>query len=151
MIKVNVDAALSKNSGVAVAAAVARHTNGDFAGTSAVVVEDIVDPETMEAIACKEGLALASDLIMEQFRLACDGANVMKSIKEAGMGPYGHIVQEIRARARYFVKVDFVYENRASNVDAHNLARSCISAALGRHVWSLSPADGVCKTYDYAH
>ncbi|TVU28310.1 hypothetical protein EJB05_19823, partial [Eragrostis curvula] len=69
------------------------------------------------------------------------------NIVEAGMGSYGHIVQEIRARATGFSNVEFVHENRASNVDAHNLARGSIFAALGRHVWFLSPPDGVCNTY----
>jgi hypothetical protein len=32
-------------------------------------------------------------------------------------------------------------------VDAHNLARSCVYADLGRHVWFVSPPDGVYTSY----
>jgi hypothetical protein len=35
-----------------------------------------------------------------------------------GMGPYGQVVKEIKEGARDFVYVDFVHENRNSNVDA---------------------------------
>jgi hypothetical protein len=61
-MKINVDAALAKNSGVVVAVAVARDTAGRFLGATAVVLEGRMEPDTVEAIACKEGLALASDL-----------------------------------------------------------------------------------------
>jgi len=37
------------------------------------------------------------------------------------MGPYGQIVKEIQIRAHDFLLVDFVHENRKSNVDAHTL------------------------------
>jgi hypothetical protein len=37
-----------------------------------VVMEGISDLETMEAIACREGLALASDILFQRLRLACD-------------------------------------------------------------------------------
>ncbi|GJN07955.1 hypothetical protein PR202_ga25833 [Eleusine coracana subsp. coracana] len=110
LMKINVDAALSKNSGIASAATIARDAVGSFMGASAVVLEGISDPETMKAIACKEGLALASDLAMQKFRLACDSANVIKSLRESGMGAYGHIVREIKARARDFTVSEFVHE-----------------------------------------
>ena len=32
------------------------------------------------------------------------------------MGPYGHVAKEIKARALDFLYVDFVHENRKSNV-----------------------------------
>ena len=61
------------------------------------------------------------------------------------MGSYEHVVQEIRARSREF---NFVHEERQSNVDAHNLARSSIYADYGRHVWFISSSDGVCTSYE---
>jgi ribonuclease HI len=55
-MKVNVDAAISKNLGRASMAVVARDQAGMFLGASGVVLEDITDVETAEAIACKESL-----------------------------------------------------------------------------------------------
>ena len=61
MMKINVDAALAKNSAKVVATVVAHDFSGKFLGASAM------EPDTVEAIACKEGLALASDLVLHDF------------------------------------------------------------------------------------
>jgi hypothetical protein len=73
-MKINVDTALAKNSVKVAAAAIPRDINGKFMGASSVVLEDRMEPDTVEAIACREGLALASDLVLRDFRLACDNA-----------------------------------------------------------------------------
>ena len=67
--------------------------------------------------------------------MACDNAGVVASIREGSMGSYGHIVQEIRVRSNDFRFVEFINEERRSNVNAHNLVRSCIYVNLGRHVY----------------
>lgn len=64
LMKINVVVALSKNVARALAAAVARDGEGKFRGASVLVVNGITDAEIMESIACKEGLALASDLVL---------------------------------------------------------------------------------------
>ena len=66
LTKINVDAATSKNSSLAAVAAVARDSPGLFLGASAVTFSGILDPETLEAMACREGLALASDLLLQR-------------------------------------------------------------------------------------
>ncbi|TVU50666.1 hypothetical protein EJB05_02045 [Eragrostis curvula] len=86
-------------------------TSGTFLGASTVVLSGITDPETMEAIAYREGMALASDLVLQNFRLASDNSSVIRRIREGmGMGPYRHIVREILARARDFRRTEFVHE-----------------------------------------
>ena len=45
-------------------AAVAKDETGLFLGASAVVSQGITDPETMEVLAFREGLALAHDLVL---------------------------------------------------------------------------------------
>lgn len=112
---------------------------GYFLGASAVSIRGISDPEIAEAIACTEGLALASDLMLQNFRLASDCENVIRSLKGVGMRVYGHVVQEIKARAGSFGRVEFVHECRGPNVDAHCLARDAVRLAQGRHVWFLDP------------
>jgi ribonuclease HI len=151
MQKINVNAALSKNTEVASAAAMARDAVGNFLGASAFVLESISDPKTMEVLACREGLSLAMDLNLQRFRLACDSKNVIRSLSGMSMGAYGHVVHEIKARANVFVHSEFVHENRASNVDAHVLARSSIYAHLGRHIWFLESPHGICSTCTFTH
>ena len=59
---------------------------------------------------------LATDLALWSIRLASDSTNVIRSIEGTNMGPYGHVAKEIKARALDFLYVDFVHENRKSNV-----------------------------------
>jgi hypothetical protein len=75
---------------------------------------------------CREGLALASDLLIRRFRLASDCANVVKNLIGAGMGSYGQIIREIMAGGRSFEAMEFVHENQQANNDAHLLACSSI-------------------------
>lgn len=63
------------------------------------------------------------------------------------MGPYGYIIREIKEQAMSFQKMEFVHELRGANYGAHNLARSSLFSAVGRHVWLLNPPEGVCNFY----
>jgi ribonuclease HI len=65
VLKINVDAALSKNTSIAAMAAVARDDSGRFQGASVIVMEGVTDPETAEVLACREGVALADDLAQQ--------------------------------------------------------------------------------------
>jgi phage tail sheath gpL-like len=48
--KINVDAAISKNTGRAAAAAIARDVAGIFQGASVLIIQGVTDPESMEAL-----------------------------------------------------------------------------------------------------
>ena len=85
-MKVNVDATLSKNSDIVAMAAVARDGAGAFMGASALVMKGISDPETAEVLACREGLALAADLMIRRVRIATDCACAVRSMAGPGMG-----------------------------------------------------------------
>uniref|UniRef100_K4AIW4 Uncharacterized protein n=1 Tax=Setaria italica TaxID=4555 RepID=K4AIW4_SETIT len=117
-MKINVDAAVSKNSGIVAAAAVARDSTGSFLGASAVTLEGITNPETVEALACRELQTMG----------------IIKEIK-------ARVVSD-------FQSVDFVHERRETNFSAHVLARSSLYETLGRHVWYLEPPAGVCNSYN---
>ena len=88
------DAAISKNSSNASAAAVASDEDRNFLSTSALVLEGCADPETAEVVACREGLALASDLGLQTLRVASDCVNAVASIHDLGFGRVGPIVPE---------------------------------------------------------
>ncbi|OEL24828.1 hypothetical protein BAE44_0014153 [Dichanthelium oligosanthes] len=104
---------------------------GTFFRASAVVSKGATDLETLEAMACKEGLALANNMLMRQFRLASDCANVAKGTKGEAMGPYGHIIQETKAGMADFQHTEFVHQRRESNIDAQNLAMSSLYNDIG--------------------
>jgi hypothetical protein len=111
--KINVDAALSKHTSKGALAAVARSAEGTFLGATVAVVEGFTDPEVLEAMACREGLSLAADLLLARFRVASDCLNVIKNLEGEGWGAYGHIVKEIKARMGDFKPFSlFIKEDR---------------------------------------
>jgi ribonuclease HI len=98
--KINVDAAVSKNTGLGTVAAVARDEEGVFCGASAVVFPGKTDAETLEALACREALSLAQDINTRQVRVASDCLNVTQSMDQGTMGAYAHVVREFKETAR---------------------------------------------------
>ena len=130
-MKINVDVALSKNSCIAMVVAIARDEAGIFLGASAIMMEGVSDLETAEALACREGLALVSDLMLWKVKIATECANIVKNMCGLGMSPYGHIIREIKAGMASFVSVDLIYERRNSNVDANRLAKSLTYESVG--------------------
>jgi ribonuclease HI len=147
MSKLIVDAALSKNSRMASVAAVARDGGGVFLGASAVVMLGTSDPETMEVLELREGLALANDLSLSRVRMASDCANAVRSMAGSTSGVYGQIVKKIKDGAADFQMMEIVHERREANSDAHTLARCTLLSSTGRHVWFCVPPDGICNSY----
>jgi hypothetical protein len=96
-----------------------------------MVLEGILDPETLEVLACREGLALASDLGLQRFRMASDRINAVKSIQEGSLGSCGNVT---RFTLSTFMEAKLVHEGRDANVDADRLAKSSIYSSLGRHM-----------------
>ena len=77
---------MAKTSDLSAAAAVERDEAGNFLGASVLVMEGITSLKVVETIACREGLALASDLLLHKFRVACDYINAVKNIHGEGNG-----------------------------------------------------------------
>ena len=88
MIKVNVDAAVGKNSGRGAVAAVARSDNGVFLGASVITFPGQTDAETLEALACREAVALATDIHARSVRVASDCMNMVKKLEGGTTGVY---------------------------------------------------------------
>jgi ribonuclease HI len=107
LLKVNVDAAVGKASEHGSVAAVARSEDGVFRGASAVVFLGKTEPETLEALACREAMALACDINNRRIMIASDCSAVIRSIEEGSRGVYAHIVQEIADSKTEFEQVAF--------------------------------------------
>jgi hypothetical protein len=56
---------------------------------------------------------------------------------------YSAILKEIVDRSSYFESLNFIFECRESNYDAHLVARNSISQPFGRRVRFLQPPDNV--------
>jgi hypothetical protein len=128
--KINVDTAVSRSEDQGAAAAFCQDNNGNYLGTSAIVIQGITDQATLESIACREALALAED---------CQ--TVVKEIKTGSRGRYGSIIEEIKSRSTLLHECSFVFEQRAFNFEAHNLGRFATTLGIGRHLWLGIPYD----------
>ncbi|KAF8692175.1 hypothetical protein HU200_039777 [Digitaria exilis] len=86
LAKVNVDATLSKNSNLVVAAAVARDRAGNFMGASALVLEGNFEAEIVEAMACREGLALWPAIARMSYEASMEEDRKSRQDKAASVG-----------------------------------------------------------------
>jgi ribonuclease HI len=143
-VKINVDAALRKSSPGGAVGAMCRNAEGSFIGASSLTINGITDPEVLEALACREALALAQDLVVDRVTVSSDCLSVVNNLKNKYAGNYSLIIDEVKATARSMSVVQFRHENRASNTEAHRLARSVVSFSSGRRVWFVQPPEGLC-------
>jgi hypothetical protein len=100
LAKINCDAAVSRSGDRGVATAIC--IDGLYLGASAIVIVGIYDPPSLEALACREALALAEDLALQHIQVASDCKTVVEDISEGTMGNYSMIIREIKARATNF-------------------------------------------------
>lgn len=140
--KIHVDAGVMRGRGGS-AAAVCRDSNGQYLGSSSLVIGGVDDPATLEAIACREGIALAQDLNIHNFIMASDSKQVVSHINKGSKGRYGAIVSEIKLSSALFI-CNFVFESRVANYEAHSLAKFSLRLGPGRHVWFCQRHDLNC-------
>ncbi|XP_044335697.1 uncharacterized protein [Triticum aestivum] len=91
------------------------------------------------AKACREAMALATDLLQTHIVIGSDCKETVSEINEGSGGKHGHIIREIRITSSEFQDCSFVFKGRASNTEAHSLAKHALSLSVGRHLWPLQP------------
>jgi hypothetical protein len=107
------------------------------------VYAGITHPGTLEALACREALETADDLALASIHVASDCLEVVQGLEEKNMGLFGSVLLEIRERAQQRVNTTFIHERRASNGEAHRLARFASSLPVGRYTWLVEPLEGL--------
>ena len=123
---------------------ICRDSSGQFLGASAIKIQGVTEPATLEALACREALALASDLALSDFIVSTDCQGVADDIKHGTGGTYASIVKEISETSRDFHQCTFIFEGRSTNIEAHSLAKHAFGLDLGRHLWLINPPDIYC-------
>jgi hypothetical protein len=118
-----------------VAPAICCDHTGLYLGASALVLPRVTDPSILESIACREALSLVADLGLSRLYVASDCKQVVEDIANGSFGTYGSIIKEIKIRSDHFEEYKFVFEGRASNFEAHNLARHVLNLEGGRYIW----------------
>ena len=141
LVKINVDAATGRSRNGGTLATICRDHDGLFLGASTVTFTGTADPTTLEALAVREGQALADDLYERSIFVASDCKTVIDDIQKGSAASYGAIIREIVDRSSSFLICSFGHEFRISNTEAHNLAKHAISLGVGRRVWLGNPSD----------
>ena len=87
-LKFNVDGGISRHGHVGAAAVICRDKEGLFLGASALVFDGLNDAAALEAHACNEALALATDLNLTRLLIASDCLEVVNRIETASATHY---------------------------------------------------------------
>ena len=81
---------------------------------------------------------------LQRITVASDCLSVINAMSLPYAGVYSVVLEEVKADASRLVEFSFKHENRASNSEAHRLARYAVTGSVGRQVWLLQPPDGLC-------
>jgi hypothetical protein len=108
--KLNVDAAVYNTNNHGAVGVVCTSRDGLFLGASTMIVVGITVPVTLEAMACREALALPTDLNLQHFAIASDCLQVINNLKDTYEGSYSMITSEIKARSKDIIDVRFKHE-----------------------------------------
>jgi hypothetical protein len=107
MTKLNVDAATSKQGSRRAVAILCRDEMRQFMGASVLTMTEPLNPPTLEAVACREGLALAQDLGLTRVCVASDCLEMINNLTRPYSGEYNMIASEINLTAAPFQSVMF--------------------------------------------
>ena len=123
MATIRVDGATTRDTPEGTFSAVCRDDAGVLLGALVIKIPGVVDPATLEALACREALALASDLHLSLLVIASDCQGVIRDIEEGTGGLYASTIKEIKETAHVFDQCTFIFEGRPTNIEAHSLAK----------------------------
>ena len=103
LCKINTDAAVDRVGSKGTIATVCRGDQGEFIAASTMVIPNITEPETLEAMACFKALALAQDCAIRRIKVASDCLGVVKNIMEMTRCAYMMILQDIHQRSKTLI------------------------------------------------
>ena len=116
-IKCNVDGAFYSESGQGATGAVLQNDAGSFEAGRAKWYSHCLDPLSMEALACRDGVALAADLGVQKLKIETDSQELVNLWKmgDNQRSCIAPIIREIRDRSAVFLAFSLVYANRSCN------------------------------------
>ena len=79
-----------------------QRLHGHFLGQFVTYDCGVDDPATLEAMACRDALALAQDLQLQNFIVASDSKQVTGDISKASHGSYEPSLTKLKPKLLYF-------------------------------------------------
>lgn len=143
-MKLMVDAAISRHGNRGAVAVVCRGAQGIYQGSSAVIFQDMVQPECLEAMAVSEALALASDLYIDKILVATDCMSTVNHLKGQYLGPNAAIIHDIKEKSLQVLKLSMLGEKRIGKLTI--LLSLLVPSKWGAMCGSLLPRT-FCRVY----
>jgi ribonuclease HI len=131
-IKANSDGALNMEKRIGGCGAILRNHDGNVVVARSSKVDNVMDVETVELLACRQALVLAEELRIPKIMLEMDNANAVSKIKgvELDRSATGSLVQELKNRLARFQEVVVKHAHRSSNGAADLLAKHGCSSKV---------------------
>lgn len=143
VIKLNVDGAVDRRSGIVGVGFVARNHLGQILGTSSIPFPGLLSPRVAEALGFCEALVLAANNGLAEIIIEGDSIQIVQALNQAGKSysDCSSILSDCLELLPLFSSCAFEYVNRSFNRVAHSLAKqSLLGARLDNWGGSCPPA-----------
>jgi hypothetical protein len=117
---------------------------GNYVAASAMVIDCLTDPSSLEALVGNEATSLSIDMGVQKCAIASDCLEVIMNLQKQSLCAYSLVLKEIKARSTLFYEVIFKHEDRESNCEAHALAKSVCKLAPRIYVRLLGRPEILC-------
>ncbi|CAI9760115.1 unnamed protein product [Fraxinus pennsylvanica] len=128
-LKLNIDASIFEDRGMARLGLVIRNDLGSFVAARVVTVRGIVDPLLAETLGVREALSWIKSKSLEVQTIEMDALLVYNALQSEGIDNsyFGILTEECRLLAREFPHLKFRWVRRSANQVAHTLAKTAES------------------------
>ncbi|CAD6236843.1 unnamed protein product [Miscanthus lutarioriparius] len=139
--KCNADGAFYDQQWKGATGVVLRDDSGVFVRGIAKWYEHCLDALTMEALACRDGLAMALQLGIQKVWLESDCQEVVRlwQVRDQQRSSVMSILKEIKELSTLFQEFKFSFPSRSCNRVAHALAKQ-VTCETRVGWWSIAPA-----------
>lgn len=142
VIKLNVDGAIDRRSGIVGVGIVARNHLGQILGASSIPFPGLLSPRVAKALGFREALVLAANKGLADIIIEGDSIQIVQALNQAGKSysDCSSILSDYLELLPLFSSCAFEYVNRSFNRVAHSLAKQSL-LGVRLDIWGvLSPS-----------
>ena len=128
VFKVNFDAALFGNSGMAGIGVVVRDCEGEIIAALSQKIREPHSMDAAEALACSRVVDFVKELSLFSMIVEGDSLRVVQAAtnKRENLNFFGHVIKEIYGSCSNFTRISFQHVRREGNKLAYALARRAV-------------------------
>ncbi|XP_066320099.1 uncharacterized protein [Miscanthus floridulus] len=101
-LKFNADGTVAQSGDKGAVGVICRDSAGNYIAASANVINGLVDPSSLEAMACNEAISLALDVDARKCIIASDCLEVIVNLHKQNLCAYSSILKDIKTRGTLF-------------------------------------------------